>query len=545
MKVLDILLRNFMTHENVNVSLPEKGVIAITGPNGHGKSALIEAVPAVLWNETLRGTAWHNPGKTSSVTLLVQTNKDAWSVRRTKNAGGGNRFELLGGDRKFDTAGKAETAMQAAVGSFDVWRRTHVFSSSDDAHFSRATDGKRKVFMETILGLDKFDRALKACKADLKKQQEALEKMEGRQRMAATRQEAEHRRIEEAKRTLRGLKSPGEAPTTMVSAHAMSIKTLQSVRDDMRQQVKKVQGEISVCNHKHEESEKRAKKFSDLCPTCAQPIPESKRAELRQEADEAFFELEKVKKVKGNELERLEALLEEYEEDIENLRAQHAKDSAEQRLYQQLTIERTRLEHVIEEATKASQEYLEDRNNADTELGEIRREVTILKACSELLGLKGVRANITTDTLSAMESIANHWMDRLTGGQIELAIKPYRELKSKKGEISDEWSMEVIGAGGGFGYEATSAGQRQRIDIALLFGSAQVAQAAFGVTDGTMFFDEVFDHLDVEGTYAVVEALDELASERAIVVISHSDALVEAMQPALHLHVENGKVITR
>jgi len=123
-----------------------------------------------------------------------------------------------------------------------------------------------------------------------------------------------------------------------------------------------------------------------------------------------------------------------------------------------------------------------------------------------------------------------------------LRLSPYQEKKS--GGVTDSISLEIEGAGGGYGYKAASAGERRRIDVALLFALSEISSAAHGTMAGTLFVDECFDGLDSVGVPRVVEAVRELANRRAVVVISHDEDLKDLLDPALHLKIEDGKLMS-
>jgi DNA repair exonuclease SbcCD ATPase subunit len=103
--------------------------------------------------------------------------------------------------------------------------------------------------------------------------------------------------------------------------------------------------------------------------------------------------------------------------------------------------------------------------------------------------------------------------------------------------------LEVEGAGGGRGYKATSGGERRRIDIAIMLALAEVAQASDNRKVPTMWFDEVFDALDVpDGVDAVVQALEDLSRDRCVVVITHNRELIKTLPADLHLRVQDGVI---
>ena len=151
-----------------------------------------------------------------------------------------------------------------------------------------------------------------------------------------------------------------------------------------------------------------------------------------------------------------------------------------------------------------------------------------------------MRAQVLGKALGGIEAVANRWLAEIAGPGFSLELRPYTEKKT--GGVNDKISLEVHGAGGGYGYRASSGGERRRIDVALLLALAEVASAALGDETGTLWFDEVFDTLDADGVEAVGRTLEELAAERVVVVISHSQTLAAELRPALRLLADEGRI---
>ena len=209
-------------------------------------------------------------------------------------------------------------------------------------------------------------------------------------------------------------------------------------------------------------------------------------------------------------------------------RADEERDYA--RLLREETANRQQRARVLDEIKDAKalcvtrQRALDD---AESAVAEAEKLVVELEAVLQVVGLRGVRAHLLGHALSGLEQVANVWLGRLGMSHLTLSLLPYSEKKT--GGVTDSISIEVAGAGGGNGYKGASSGERRRLDVALLLAMSEVAGAAQGMSAGTLWFDEVFDALDEEGTEAVVSALGLLAQERAVVVITHARHLVDKM----------------
>ena len=199
-----------------------------------------------------------------------------------------------------------------------------------------------------------------------------------------------------------------------------------------------------------------------------------------------------------------------------------------------------RLTATQEEAEKSVRVLAGQVEDVDTRVKTASKELAVLKAVEQVLGLRGVRAHVLGRALTGVAHMANVWLGRIAGEGLTLRLTPCVEKKG--GGTTDAIGLEVDGAGGGYGYRAASGGERRRIDVALLLALSEVAAAAHGREPGLLVFDEVFDALDDDGVHAVAEVLGELAQERQVLVITHSKTLAEQVPATMRLRVAHGVV---
>jgi len=174
-------------------------------------------------------------------------------------------------------------------------------------------------------------------------------------------------------------------------------------------------------------------------------------------------------------------------------------------------------EKIMTQAKNDLEKYEKELEENKSLLSERKNRCDVLDACEIVLGLRGVRALVTGKALSGLEALANVWLVKIADG-MTIRLKSYTEKKT--GGISDCISLDVEGAGGGHGYKASSGGQRRRIDVAILLALSEMS----GNRD-FIALDEIFDTLDIDGIESVSNALDELAKDRCVVVISHNEDL--------------------
>lgn len=561
MLVRNISMEGFMSHHGTKVELPTSGLVLVTGPNGSGKSSLVEAVATAAFGKTLRGTSpWAGKGAVNLITEDLDINRSC-----TKGGSKSLKWEPIEGDTAPDFASptKSQETLETYIGSFDVWRRTSVFSSQDASHFTMATDGQRKKLLETLIGLDRFDPALAACRADRRAAEAKLSEATKLLDQLESQLEAAHRSIKEAKRVLDTIPEPPDV-SELREREVKLLRLCEAARVDVRKAERRLR-EFDRAGCEEAAAACILKRQLDNlgkgnCDRCGQPITEELRAPLVAESEKADAAAKAARDVVAAEADGIQEELVELREEVEEIRV---KGKDVERYIQASDVnarQRQAAEQAHESACKGLKGLQDRISSGKTVVAEHAERLALLQAAELVLGLKGVRAHVLGRALAGIEQAANVWLNRIVGsghepcgssdeaaaveavfdGALCLSLKPYSE--TKQGGVSDAISLEVLGAGGGYGYKASSGGERRRIDVALLLALAEVAQAAHGQAGGTIWADECFDALDADGVDRVSAVLAELAKDRAVVVISHNPQLQQALDPVLWLGVEHGKV---
>lgn len=539
----------------------------VTGPNGSGKSSLVEGVAWGGWGVTLRGTKpWR------ALPMGVCLGLAGLTVTRTrsekdKNALTWNPSDQYGESElaraidtlvrlgaisgtDYDTPTKAQEALDKILGPFDVWRRCNVFSAQDGAHFTLASDGERKRLIESFLGADIFDSALEECRADIRATTNAVLSLRG-QLSAARADLSGAQNILAATETALSLMGPEPDrvdydPMAFTRVSEMAAKTSSESRL-LEQQLRELERQAGAheAEAKHVDAQLKALGGVATCSVCTQPVSDDLRETLRAKATAAREAAQVVHTANDETRAELSSEIAELREEYDTLTTRLAglrrkkneaitAAGARDRWAQQLEHH----ERVIQGCRAKIEELTLSTSQFDPAMKLAVVNLLELTATERVLGLRGVRAPLLTDSLAGIEAVANSWLARLGRAGLEVGLKPYSEKKS--GGVVDAISLDVAGAGGGYGYKASSGGERRRIDVALMLALAEVACAAHGHYQGTMFFDEVFDQLDVEGLDSLAEALGELAEDRCVVVITHSEALVDRVPWARRISVTNG-----
>lgn len=534
--IRQIQLRLFATHDETKLNLPAKGLVAITGGNGSGKSSLLEAVSIALWNESLRG----EPGWREGQKSLAQVITDRVSATRSKvKASAKLEWDDLDSfsSVQYETTTKAQAALDAVIGSYDVWRRTCVLSSLDSAAFSLARDSDRKRLLEEFLGLGMFDVALEACRQDRKAAAQKADKARedrnnislqlvfARRTLKSVLDEQENQKASGVDSDLASLKSEG---TRLAAMHKAVVADAQAAAEKMKHLERA--GLEEDAKAKAEES-RLVKLGKDACPTCGQDTSHAKQhiseaiADFKAKAQAIRQAVESQLQAAKDEVAELADESNSLSEKLERIRSDYrmVESQSKQVAFLAGKVKTAQAEVAKWEAAEAAQ---------GKDSGDLDAKVLHLEAVEQVLGLRGVRAQVLDHALGALEKQANAWLSRMPTEAGPLTITLTGSTAQKSGSVVDAISLKVRGRP----YASCSGGERRRVDVAILLALRELAVAAHG-RDGTLFCDEVFDALDQQGQADVATALREMSDDRLVVVITHSPDLLKALQPDMHVTV--------
>ena len=534
-------MQGFMSHARSELELPDRGVVLVTGPNGAGKSSIVEAVVWGLFGQTLRGAKPFTDGDECRVNLYVENTY----VDRVRSKSGKTQLLFADVDAvpvEYETATKAQDALSRVVGSMSVWHRTRAFSSQDAAHFTLATDAERKRLLESILGLERFDDALDSCREDMRA-------VEINQRETATMADKLAFSIDVRRNQLRIAREGLEGLHELSPVDDRKVEEMERARASCDRDLEGLQDRIDQLNRDCGRSKSELELSRELlqriqrdgrCAACGQDIPVGLRKRLAQRVSDDEQKASAASQRYVKEASQLHAQIEDLRREGRELSAKQRIMTEARLLHHEQAKERARWLRVVVEAEKAIAQEEQRMRRFEDRSAEQERRVATFGSVHRVLGLKGFRAHVLDRALSGVEEAANAWLFKF-GATMSVQLKSWGEKSD--GGVSDSISLVVATGHGELPYAACSGGERRRVDVALLLALAEVSGAALGTGgSGTLFFDECFDSLDEQGTDAIAQSLQELGADRCVVVISHSDALADRLQPALRLRVDGGRI---
>lgn len=170
-------LKNFLSYSSQTINFEPYNLICLSGKNGHGKSALLDALTWALWGQgrKVQGAAKSDEGLLRlgqthmMVTLDFSAGGVLYRVRREYTVAGtkataGLEFGMLdeatGALRPLTdkTIRATQTKINQLVGlDYDSFINSAFLRQGQSQEFSKKTPKERKDILATILGLDRFE----------------------------------------------------------------------------------------------------------------------------------------------------------------------------------------------------------------------------------------------------------------------------------------------------------------------------------------------------------------------------------------------------
>ena len=194
---LRLSIRNFLCYREDVPSLDFSGihVACLCGPNGHGKSALLDAITWCLWGKA-RGKTQDDlisyGADEARVELDFMAREAAYRTIRSHSRGGGRRRQgvsdlqlqlVRDGDVQpltGDSIRQTQAKIDQIVGmDYDTFINSAFLLQGRADEFTNNTPSDRKAVLAKILGLEVYDRLQERAKEGLAVSSEAAKELEG------------------------------------------------------------------------------------------------------------------------------------------------------------------------------------------------------------------------------------------------------------------------------------------------------------------------------------------------------------------------------
>ena len=265
---------------------------------------------------------------------------------------------------------------------------------------------------------------------------------------------------------------------------------------------------------------------NEHCPTCDQDIAEDLRMSKLAAATT------KAKTLKSA-MDKAQEKLDEYRNEIETLETQMQSglDSQNQLHNNQQTIQR------LNRNVDRLRMDMDDMADSDGDMGQANRDLESLdmevhdltdtkyrlsekssynRIAGELLRDSGIKTKIIKQYVPVINELTNKYLQILD-------FFVHFELDESFNETIRSRYRDA------FSYDSFSEGEKQRIDLSLLFTWRQIAKMKNSVSTNLLILDETFDSsLDGEGVDNLMKIIETLKEDTNVFVISHKAELEDA-----------------
>jgi len=536
--------RNFLSTGNqfTVVELDKHPTTLVIGENGAGKSTILDAICFGLFGKAFRNI--NKPQLVNSINLKncvveieFRIGKKEYKVVRGMRPG---VFEIhqdsviLNQDAAVKDYQKyfEDKILKLNYKSFT---QIVILGSASFTPFMQLAQGIRREVIEDILDIQIFsvmnnllksritdmrdkireiDTQIEIGKQKVKIQQEYIKQLEDDQKK---RNDDIQAKIDKAKEDIKNLEEESRGLTEQYNLYSNSVKDdaeISTRRTEMVTLYKSLQTRI-----KKVESDILFYEEHDSCPTCSQVISTElktttigkhthKKEEICDAVDSLYHKIQELE-IRANEIIETKQQIVDIQNKITEC---NGKIIAQQNYIRAIQTEATPeadSEDVLVNAKGTLKVLAKEVVSASEGKSKLKEDSYYLDAASTLLKDTGIKTRIIKQYLPVINKLVNKYltaMDFFVSFELDEAFN--ETIKSRHRDD--------------FSYASFSEGEKQRIDLALLFTWRTIAKMKNSAATNLLLLDEVFDSsLDSNGTEFVMTLLNTIGEDVNVFVISH------------------------
>ena len=555
--------RNFLStgQQPTTINLNKNKTTLIIGSNGAGKSTVLDALCFSLYNKPFRKI--NRPQLINSVNdrdVFVEVNfsvgKTKWKIERGIKP---NIFKIYRDNKELDQKASAidqQKWLEQNVLKMDFRSFTQVviLGSSTFVPFMQLSAAHRREVIEDLLDIKIFSSMNLVIKEKIRQSKEEIKVLDLKKQSLVDKVKMQENFIEELEnRGKQNIRRKNELVSTLDKEVQIFIRENGVLEESIFERQKEIEEYVGSSDklkklgtlkgkvsQKVSTITKEHKFFTEntVCPTCTQEIDEVFRINRINDAQS------KAKELQSGYIELEEAIKEEEERERQfltlskeilklnnDISQNNIKVSGCQRQIRDLESE-------IQTLT----EQLENRNTEHEKLEEFKKNL-----------------KVTYDELATKKDLINYYDFSYSllkdGGVKSKIIKKYLPLINQQVNrylqmmdfyinfTLDEEFNETVQSPihEDFSYASFSEGEKQRIDLALLFTWREVARLKNSVNTNLMILDEIFDSsLDSTGTEEFLKIIRYVIKDANIFVISHKTGLEDRFESVLRFEKVKG-----
>ena len=260
---------------------------------------------------------------------------------------------------------------------------------------------------------------------------------------------------------------------------------------------------------------------NENCPTCSQEITESVRNDKLQSSKEKAKELKDAMDEASIKSGEIEDSITQVSNDLNAIRTKQSTVNSNNQSIARIQNEIEYLEKELNQTgdIETAKEELEAMQNIANEFNmskfQLNEEYSYNNVMSEMLKDTGIKTKIIKQYIPVINKLVNQYLQILD-------FYVHFDL--------DESFTETIRSRhrDQFSYDSFSEGEKQRIDLALLFTWRMIAKMKNSISTNLLLLDETFDSsLDHDGVENLMKILHSLDENSNTFIISHKGDILD------------------
>ena len=543
--------KNFLSTGNTftEINLEQAKTTLIVGHNGAGKSTILDAISFALFGKPHRNI--NKPqlinsinNKDCVVEVVFHIGKNVFKIVRGIKPG---IFEIWKNSTLINQSSHSKEYQK--ILEQNILKLNHksfhqvvVLGSSSFIPFMQLQSGHRREVIEDLLDINIFSKMnlilrekqtqLKDKLGDIQYQLElAKEKIELQTKYIKEVEGLSNDQIEEkenqiflAEDLITNLQQENSKASEEIEKLSKGLEESFKKNNDKKQTLLHYQAEF---NQKIRTLVKDSKFYeeNETCPTCSQDISSDLREEKLASSKAKASEIQKALSDANEQSAIVEASLTQLNSVADEIRTKTSLISSNNREIVRLQGQVHDLTNAIQkirgndgDLVKSKNDLDELKNNRDSLIENkfnINDQYSYNSVISEMLKDTGIKTKIIKQYLPVINQLTNQYLQILDFFVHFNLDESFQEtIRSRHRDA--------------FTYDSFSEGEKQRIDLALLFTWRQIAKMKNSVATNLLILDETFDSsLDHDGVENLLKILYTLDNDTNVFVISHKGEILD------------------
>ena len=565
-KFKELSYKNFLSVGNspITIDLDRTSSTLITGHNGSGKTTIIEAITYCLYGKPYRkvklGNLINSVNKKALLTTIdFETNGKQYTVKRGEKP---KVFEIYEEGKLLDSEGNSRETQQKLeriLGmDFQIFTQIVVINQNRFEPFLELAPADRRRIVEEILDISVFGFMAEEAKIAKSENNSALIDKEyeiktlestktGLQRALETANNSQQQIVDDLEQQLKEVSDSLFVPLQEKDSKEFErdevdtkLKEFGTTTVELNSKMDKIKSIVTQQTQRRKDAQKLFDVLmTGTCPTCTQEIHDDFLQDqtviledIGAEVDEYIIKAKEGAEKVSKQLSELGKLVDEKRNLETELQVIDNTIKSKQSTVQQLkdkivAANEKKPDNTVQLETEIS-EAEKNIHESENVLEELHTQRQNIELAIEMLKDSGVKSLIIKEYIPYINQVINECLDLL-----EMPLCFY---------LNDDFDEEFTSPNReNFNYQNCSAGQKRRIDLAIMMAWLDLAQSKNSIDTNLLFLDEVLETIDTEGVSLAMAMLKQrLQNKNLFLITQRGPEFVDHFASHVQFKLEKG-----